>query len=62
MYVFMTGLQTCKGYVKQTRRLEKFNQRWNKISVDCLKEECYICADWGNARPEEGGEHHLAYW
>ncbi|TFG16543.1 MAG: iron-containing alcohol dehydrogenase [Promethearchaeota archaeon] len=29
--------------------------------VGYLQEEMQICTEWGNARPEEGGEHHLAY-
>lgn len=37
------------------------NDQGIKYLVECLKQECYICEDWGNARPEEGGEHHLAY-
>jgi glycerol dehydrogenase-like iron-containing ADH family enzyme len=29
--------------------------------VEYLQEEIHICEEWGSARPEEGGEHHLAY-
>ncbi|MBN2155655.1 MAG: iron-containing alcohol dehydrogenase [Candidatus Lokiarchaeota archaeon] len=29
--------------------------------VGYLQEEIQICEKWGSSRPEEGGEHHLAY-
>jgi len=29
--------------------------------VGYIQEEIHICGEWGSARPEEGGEHHLAY-
>jgi glycerol-1-phosphate dehydrogenase [NAD(P)+] len=32
-----------------------------KALVDGLVSEVELCDEWGNARPEEGGEHFLAY-
>ncbi len=32
-----------------------------KKLVEYLQWECDLCARWGNARPEEGGEHFMAY-
>lgn len=32
-----------------------------KALVDGLAAEVELCEEWGNARPEEGGEHFLAY-
>lgn len=59
--IYDRAYKLAKDMLSRPEGLKNLTNDGIKYLVDCLKEECYICADWGNARPEEGGEHHLAY-
>jgi glycerol dehydrogenase-like iron-containing ADH family enzyme len=59
--IYNKAYTLAKDMISKPNELKKLSNEGIKYLVECLKEECYICADWGNARPEEGGEHHLAY-
>jgi glycerol-1-phosphate dehydrogenase [NAD(P)+] len=59
--IYDRAFKLAKDMLSKPEELKVLSDKGIKYLVDCLIAECYICADWGNARPEEGGEHHLAY-
>lgn len=59
--IYDRAYDLAKDMLSNPNDLRELNDAGIKYLVECLKEECYICEEWGNARPEEGGEHHLAY-
>ncbi|MBD3351741.1 MAG: iron-containing alcohol dehydrogenase, partial [Candidatus Lokiarchaeota archaeon] len=59
--IFNKAYRLAKKMLRNPHKVKALSNDGIKFLVECLKEECYICEDWGNARPEEGSEHHLAY-
>lgn len=47
--------------IQNVASLHALSNEGIKNLVEYLREECILSEQWGNARPEEGGEHFLAY-
>jgi glycerol dehydrogenase-like iron-containing ADH family enzyme len=61
-YTIFTKAQTCaQNLIDDALVIKKMQDEGIRKLVGYLQEEMKICEEWGSARPEEGGEHHLAY-
>lgn len=59
--VFNRAKNIAKTLMQAREDIKNVNDRGIKAMVDGFYEEVQLCEKWGNARPEEGSEHFLAY-
>ena len=59
--VFNEAKQIADTLIAQARDIQEVNNKGIDALVQGYVDEVHICEQWGNARPEEGGEHFLAY-
>lgn len=51
----------AKNLLLKEKEISNLSEEGLKAIVRGQLEEVLLCEDWGNSRPEEGGEHFLAY-
>ncbi len=59
--VFDEARQVAETLMKAAKDIKAVNNKGIDALVKGYVDEVRICEAWGNARPEEGGEHFLAY-
>ena len=59
--VFKEAKQIVIDLMNARDEIKKVSERGIKALVDGFYREVVLCEAWGNARPEEGSEHFLAY-
>jgi glycerol-1-phosphate dehydrogenase [NAD(P)+] len=59
--VFDKAKKIAAGLMDQSISIRDVSNEGVKAVVDGLVAEVELCEEWGNARPEEGSEHFLAY-
>ena len=59
--IFDDTQQLVNTMIAAADDIHTLSEKGIKDMVEFLREECILCERWGNARPEEGGEHFLAY-
>jgi len=59
--VFDEAKQIAGNLMEQSSNIKAVNNEGIEGLVQGYVDEVRICETWGNARPEEGGEHFLAY-
>jgi glycerol dehydrogenase-like iron-containing ADH family enzyme len=59
--VFARAKRIAAGLMDQTISIRDVSNEGVKAMIDGLVAEVELCEECGNARPEEGGEHFLAY-
>lgn len=59
--VFNRAKKIAKDLMDARTEIKEVSARGIKALVDGFYEEVFLCEEWGNARPEEGSEHFLAY-
>nr|MDO8108730.1 iron-containing alcohol dehydrogenase [Candidatus Sigynarchaeota archaeon] len=59
--VFDEAKKIVEDLMKQAKNIKVVNNKGIDALVKGYVDEVRICEAWGNARPEEGGEHFLAY-
>ncbi|MBD3198174.1 MAG: iron-containing alcohol dehydrogenase [Candidatus Lokiarchaeota archaeon] len=59
--VFDKAKSIAENLMKAREDIQYINDNGIKALVDGFYNEVKLCEDWGNARPEEGSEHFLAY-
>jgi glycerol dehydrogenase-like iron-containing ADH family enzyme len=59
--VFDRAKKIAKDLMNHAADIRDVSNEGVKALVDGLVSEVELCEEWGNARPEEGGEHFLAY-
>ncbi len=47
--------------ISKEKEISKLNEDGLRAIIKGQLEEVLLCEEWGNSRPEEGGEHFLAY-
>jgi len=61
MNVFTRARKIVDNLMDARYEIRDITEKGIKALVDGFYEEVLLCEDWGNARPEEGSEHFLAY-
>ncbi len=59
--IFNSAQQIVNELISQVNDIKDVNNNGIKALVKGQVDEVILCEKWGNARPEEGGEHFLAY-
>jgi glycerol-1-phosphate dehydrogenase [NAD(P)+] len=59
--IYQKARNCAQNLMNDAPALKEMQKEGIRKLVGYLQEELEICEEWGNARPEEGGEHHLAY-
>jgi glycerol-1-phosphate dehydrogenase [NAD(P)+] len=59
--VFDEAKRVANTLMKAVKEIKAVNNKGIEALVKGYVDEVRICEAWGNARPEEGGEHFLAY-
>jgi len=59
--IFNKAKSLAKKMINNPQPVKELSEEGIKFLVECLKDEYLICNEYGSARLEEGGEHHLAY-
>jgi glycerol dehydrogenase-like iron-containing ADH family enzyme len=59
--IFTQTKTLIQNMFNSAQALHDLSDEGLKKMVEYLREECILSEQWGNARPEEGGEHFLAY-
>ena len=59
--VFKEAKKIVIDLVNAQEEIKKVSEKGIKALVDGFYREVVLCEAWGNARPEEGSEHFLAY-
>jgi len=59
--VFNEAKSIAKELMKNRNEIREVTEDGIKALVEGFYNEVILCEDWGNARPEEGSEHFLAY-
>ena len=59
--IYDEAKQIVLNMMKDRKEFHEMDEKGIKKLVEYLQAECVLCGRWGNARPEEGGEHFLAY-
>lgn len=59
--VFNKAKNIARSLMKSRYDIKKVNEAGIKAMVNGFYNEVKLCEEWGNARPEEGSEHFLAY-
>jgi glycerol-1-phosphate dehydrogenase [NAD(P)+] len=59
--VFNRAKNIARSLMNARKDIKEVNDRGIKAMVEGFYEEVQLCEKWGNARPEEGSEHFLAY-
>jgi len=59
--VFDRAKKIATELINQSVFIKELTDEGFKAMVEGLVAEVELCDEWGNARPEEGGEHFLAY-
>ncbi|MHA1338780.1 MAG: iron-containing alcohol dehydrogenase [Promethearchaeota archaeon] len=59
--IFRKAKELAIKMLENPKKVKTLSEKGIRFLVECIKEEYLICEEYGNSRPEEGGEHHLAY-
>ncbi len=59
--VFNRAKSIANELINASNEISNVTENGIKALVNGFYEEVLLCEDWGNARPEEGSEHFLAY-
>jgi len=59
--VFNRARKIAEDLMKSRNEIRDVTEKGIKALVDGFYNEVVLCEEWGNARPEEGSEHFLAY-
>jgi glycerol dehydrogenase-like iron-containing ADH family enzyme len=59
--IFLQTKKMIKDMFRNAKKIHDLSDEGLKLLVEYLRTECILSEQWGNARPEEGGEHFLAY-
>ncbi|TXT59012.1 MAG: putative Glycerol-1-phosphate dehydrogenase [NAD(P)+] [Promethearchaeota archaeon] len=59
--IFAQAITIAKDLMNARNEIKDVTRRGIKALVDGFVREVALCSQWGNARPEEGSEHFLAY-
>ena len=59
--VFSRAKDIANELLKARNEIRDVTEKGIKALVDGFYNEVVLCEEWGNARPEEGSEHFLAY-
>lgn len=59
--VFNRARKISTDLISSANEIGAVSEKGIKAMVDGFYEEVVLCEEWGNARPEEGSEHFLAY-
>jgi len=59
--IFQETKELVQQLLKSRNVIHDMNDEGIRKMVEFLLWEIRLCEEWGNARPEEGGEHFLAY-
>jgi len=59
--LFNQTVDMIRRLLSSAEEIHSLSDEGIQLLVEFLREECQICEKWGNSRPEEGGEHFLAY-
>jgi glycerol-1-phosphate dehydrogenase [NAD(P)+] len=59
--VFDRAKKIAKDLMEAASEIKEISEKGIKALVNGFYEEVLLCEEWGNARPEEGSEHFLAY-
>ena len=59
--IFQKARKCAQNLINDAPAIKDMQEEGIQKLVGYLQEEMRICEEWGSARPEEGGEHHLAY-
>ncbi len=60
-FVFNQSKQIAENLLRNEKEIAAHSEAGIKAIADSHVAEVHLCETWGNARPEEGGEHFLAY-
>ena len=60
-HIFNEAKNIVEKMLADRKAFHEMGDEGVKKLVEYLQWECDLCARWGNARPEEGGEHFMAY-
>ncbi|TFF63535.1 MAG: iron-containing alcohol dehydrogenase [Promethearchaeota archaeon] len=59
--IFNRARMIVLDLMKQREEIKHVSEKGIKALVEGFYQEVELCEEWGNARPEEGSEHFLAY-
>ena len=59
--IFKKTVILVKNLLASSKEIHSLSDEGIKMIVESLQGEVFLSKNWGNARPEEGSEHFLAY-